>query len=87
MNETWELLLGVVLPLFIDLVNSKVDNSKLRYAVSVVACLLVGVGLNFSALSLDNVLQSGAWVFASSQTVYKAFWSESGLREKLQDKL
>ncbi len=81
MNQTVEVLVGAVLPTLIDLLNRKVKNSKVKYAISLVVCLLVGVLFNLKALDVADVLGSGAIVFVSAQTVYKTYWDKSKARK------
>ncbi len=85
MNQAVEVVVGAILPTLIDLLNRKVKNSKVRYAVSLVVCLVVGVLLNLKTLDVADVLGSGAVVFASAQTVYKTYWDKSKVR-KILDK-
>jgi len=84
MNKLVEVLLGVILPPLIDVINSKVKDSKVRYGVSLLVCVLVGVVLNRQSVSMVNVLGSASLIFASAQTVYNAYWQESGLRKQFK---
>jgi hypothetical protein len=78
-----ELIIGAVLPPFIDLVNRYIKNSRVKYGVSLLASILIGVILNYQELGIENVLGSGAIVFAAAQTVYKTYWKDAKLREKI----
>jgi hypothetical protein len=81
-----EILVGIILPPFIDLVNRYVKNGNWRYVASLVVSLVVGGLLSLNELSLQNVLESGAIVFAAAQTVYKTYYASSGVRERLYGK-
>lgn len=87
MNEIVNVVVGAVLPPLIDVLNAKVKNSNVRYAVSVVVCLVVGVLVNIRSLSVSSVLASGSLVFASAQTVYKTYWKGSEARKGVKKRL
>ena len=80
-----ELIIGAVLPPFIDLINRKVEHSRVRYAISLVVCVIVGFGISFweNKLSTGDILGSIATVFLASQTVYKTYYNKSGVRTKI----
>ncbi len=83
MNGEW---IGFVLPPVIDLINKKIANSNVRFGVSLLFCLVVGVVLQLIAgkLSFNDVpavLQSAGLVFATAQTTYKLYWKDASLRE------
>lgn len=72
---------GFVIPVLIDVINKKISNSNVRYFVSMGVCLLLGVIFNINKLSWNDVLTSGAIVFAAAQTSYKTYWKTSDIRE------
>lgn len=82
-------IIGAILPLFIDLINRKVPNSTYRYYIALGISLFVGfltslteiTGLDYS--SAEAVLVAGGIVFTAAQTSYKAYWENSDKREKL----
>lgn len=78
-----ELFIGAFLPPLIDVINKRVLNPKVRYLISLLVCIIVGVAFNYNTLSLENVLESSAIIFASAQTVYKTYYGESKMREVL----
>lgn len=80
MTETISLVLGAILPPFIDLLTKKVTNSKLRFGISMLVCILVGVGINYQTFSLSNILGSVGLVFASAQVVYRIYFKDSKFR-------
>jgi len=77
--ELLNTIIGAILPPFIQLVNQSVKNSNWRYVISVVACLVIGAVITFINGQLDftNVLVSAGLIFASAQTTYKLFWSNT----------
>lgn len=81
-----ENLVGLVLPLIIDLLNRFVPNSNLRYVISLVICLIVAALLNLSAIQLgdsNSFFASFGIIFAEAQSVYKIWWGKSGSRKSL----
>ena len=72
---------GVVMPFIIDLVNRKVESTKLRYFISMAICLLLGFLLNLDKLNASDVLVSGSVIFTAAQTVYKTYYEKSQLRK------
>lgn len=82
-GTAFEVIVGAFMPVIIDWVNTKTSDQKQRYAASVVICLLVGVIFNIQSLNLQNILTSGAVIFASAQTAYKTYWRNSDARTKL----
>lgn len=85
-----ENLIGFILPPIIDLVNSKVPNTKLRFWIAFVICAVIGVAIKYKELAVGNVdvaLGSVSLVFAEAQVIYYQFWQGSGVRESLQKRL
>ena len=78
-------LIGLVLPPFIDFINARITNSKLRFVVSLIVCTLVALVLEFmngtlKYADMSEVLTSIALVFTSAQVVYKLYWEKSTMR-------
>jgi hypothetical protein len=80
MTETISLILGAILPPFIDFLTKKVSDSKIRFGISLVVCILVGVIINYKSFTAENILASIALVFTSAQIIYKTYWKESAFR-------
>lgn len=80
MNETISLILGAVLPPIIDLLTKKVTDDKVRFGISMLVCVVVGVVINYQTFDLQNILGSVGIVFASAQVVYRTYWKTSALR-------
>lgn len=89
-------LLGLLLPLVIDLVNRHILESDKRYWVSILICFSVGVFINFlehngfigySGMTYmqiaDSLSLSALSVFALAKIVYDKVWEKSDLREDL----
>ena len=85
--ELIQLLAGAVLPPFIDLVNSKVASPAWRYAIALLASLVVGAILTFGDWDWQDILKSASIVFIAAQTVYQTYWKRSEPRTKLQERL
>ena len=78
-------LVGLILPPFIDFINARITNSKLRFVVSLIVCTLVALVLEFmngtlKYADMSEVLTSVALVFTSAQVVYKLYWEKSTMR-------
>jgi len=82
MTEAISLILGGILPPFIDFLTKKVVDSKIRFAISLGVCVLAGVAINFQKFGGEEILESVALVFASAQIVYKTYWKESVFRSE-----
>jgi hypothetical protein len=79
-------LVGLILPPFIDFINKNIANSKVRFVVSLVVCSFVALALEFMNGTLkyangQEILQSIALIFTSSQVIYKLYWEKSTMRE------
>lgn len=79
-------LVGLVLPLVIDLINKRVDNSKIRFIISLVISIIVAIIINYDSITSGEVLASGALIFTQAQIVYKTFYEKSNIRTKLLKK-
>ena len=82
--------LGVFLPPVIDVINKRVPDSRLRFLISLVICLGLGVMMNLDNLNLTSageILKSGSLIFGSAQVSYKMFYETSGVREKVKTML
>lgn len=80
MTEALSLILGGILPPFIDFLTKTVANTKVRFWISVLVCAVVGVLINFRTPQIDEVIKNIALVFTSAQMVYRQFWKDSLLR-------
>ena len=81
-----ELIVGGILPPFIDFVNRKISQSWLRYLISVLACLVIGAIVNYQNLNPSDVLASGAIIFGSAQSIYRLYWRGSDARVTIYGK-
>lgn len=82
-------LIAILLPAIIDLINRKINDSDLRFWISVGVCSVFGVlisfaGNNFVFAGIDAVSESILAVFGLAQLSYKVLWENSDIREKLQ---
>lgn len=86
-------LIGFLLPPLIDLINRKVANSDARFWVSVLACALVGAGINYLDTgfvfvtpkeAFDSISASVLVVFGIAQLVYGGIYKGSSLERSIQ---
>ena len=92
MAEAISGVVGFVLPPFIDIINTRVKNAKVRFLVSLAICLLIGVvsvGFTegFDLNNVDTILVSGASAFTTAQLVYKQYYEDSKARISLKKTL
>ena len=80
MTQLLPVLLGAVLPPFIDFLTRTVTNSMVRFYISLAVCILIGALINFASFTGQDILASVALVFSSAQIIYKTYWKESDLR-------
>jgi hypothetical protein len=85
-------MIGLLLPIVIDLVNRKVENSDIRFWVSVAVCSAVGGALNYLDTSytfaspveaFESVTGSIMMVFGLAQISYQGFYENSKLRKSI----
>ena len=81
-------LLGLLLPPFIDIINRNTKNSDLRFLISVVFCILVGIILHMSENAWwfggqEELTKSILTVFGAAQFSFKVFWDDSNLRNRV----
>jgi len=82
-----EALIGIFLPPVIDLVNTHVADTRIRYIISLLIALAIGFVLSLGQLTVTDVLGSAAIVFAAAQSAYKLYWEKSEPRAKLKTRL
>lgn len=92
-----EVLIGQLLPSVIDLINRKVPSSRVRFWVSLVVCLFMGVLASADKLTVlvQNptlpgvllVLQAGTIIFTSAQVAYKQWYENSVIQAKIRNPL
>lgn len=87
MNTELQALIGFIMPPIIDLINTRVANQRLRYIISLLISLLLGVLFTWDQLNWQDVLQSATIVFAASQTTYNLFWKDSQQRTALKARI
>lgn len=77
---------GLAMPAIIDFVNQKVENSKVRFLISIVLSIALATLLNLDkvlASQWSELLGTVSFVFAQSQIVYKLYWENSKARAKV----
>jgi preprotein translocase subunit SecY len=85
-------LFAMLLPILIDLINRKIKDTDIRFWVSVVICVVIGVLFNFFDTSFDfltpadaaqSISNSIIVVFGIAQLSYKAIWENLKIRKDL----
>jgi hypothetical protein len=77
-------IVGAILPPFIDLVNRFVKQSHWRFIISLVFSLVVGGVIAFLQFGWDELLANGGLIFASAQTVYKLWYEKSSWQRTIR---
>lgn len=74
-------LVGFLLPPLIDMINNKVADSRMRFWVSVLVCMVVGTGIEYvlesGLLTFDGVSEQIMLTFGMAQLSYGALWEDS----------
>lgn len=80
-------LIGILLPALIDLINSRVADTRLRFWVSVLVCSAVGTAVHFivngTFTGVEALSQDILAMFGVAQITYKAVWENAPLRENM----
>lgn len=79
---------GFLLPPAIDYINRYITDSRLKFAVTLLICLVVGAIIHLGDLTwgnIDAILSSSAIVFSEAQVVYKLYWKDSSVRNRITD--
>lgn len=79
-------LLAVGMPVVVDYVTSNFENSKVRYIISTLISLLIGILLNvnlFFPYDPEKLVANLGIVFVASQTAYALYWKKSQARKNL----
>lgn len=81
-------LVGFILPPFIDLINSRVVDTRLRWVISMAICIALGVVFNLDKLNnVEALLANIGLIFATAQTTFNLYWGKSDQRETLMKTL
>lgn len=83
-SEMILVIVGLVLPPIVDLVNKYVQNSKIRFLISIAFSLVVGGIVSVIQNGWENVAKDIGLIFATSQIVYKLWYEKSGLQDKIR---
>lgn len=76
------------MPIIIELIGRFVENSKLKFVISLMLPLLAGTALNWDSINIydaEAILGSGAVIFAAAQGVYKLYFKDSQLQARLSN--
>jgi hypothetical protein len=86
-NTAIQAIVGLVMPPVIDLINTKITDTKVRYIVSLLTSLILGLLFSWNELDWQNIFASASIIFAASQTTYNLYWKNSSTREALQTRI
>ncbi len=82
---------GILLPPIIQVINKDIpqEREKERFWASVVICFAVAILLKWNDLlygSPESVLTSAGIIFAESQIVFKTYFKDSWLQDKIKER-
>jgi hypothetical protein len=83
-------LVGLLLPPLVDFLNKDIPDEKDRYFVTLIICAVVAALINWNKLFFGDPTSfytSLTLIFIESQTVFKLYFKDSYLRQKLQETL
>jgi hypothetical protein len=77
-------LIGFILPPIIDMINVNITSSKMKYWVSMLVCVIIGVISNLDKIgNTSELLSNIAVIFTTAQITYHTYWEKSQVRNKL----
>lgn len=77
-------LVGLLLPPFIDIINSRVSDNRARYWIAMVLCFAIGILINLDKIQDPKMLLANAsLVFTSAQITYHTYWEQADVRRTL----
>lgn len=87
--EAISAVVGFILPPFIDIVNTRVTNTKVRFFISLLVSLVIGLLTVFLTDGIDlsnipSILLAGTSAFTTAQITYKQYYEESKARTQLK---
>lgn len=83
-------LVGFILPPFVEILNRDVKQDGERYFVSLMACAFVAILLHFNEIttsSPETIVTTAGIIFLESNTTYKLYFQDSGLRSLIKEKI
>ncbi len=89
MTEGLSFIVGLFLPLLVELVKTKFgDNKIVSYSIALISCIVVGfittaIGGKLDVSSLDTLVGSIGSSLLASQVVYNYYWKPQKLDERV----
>lgn len=82
-----EIVVGVIAMFVADVINRKIDNSRLRFLLIVVLSLVGGLLTVLTQIKVatpQEIIASASMVFTTSQVLYKLLYKDSSLQGKIR---
>jgi len=79
-------LIAFVMPFLIDMVNHRVQDTRLRFLFAWGACIVAGIFLHLDLVASQNWDQLGAnvvTIILTAQATYALYWKDSTARVKV----
>lgn len=97
MEPLLQFALGQSLPMGIDYINRNVKDSRVRFWIALLICLIMGVLASIGDIMIlmkdpslpqvGKILQAGILIFTSSQIAYKQWYENSVIQAKIRNPL
>lgn len=80
-----EQFIGFILPPVVDLVNTYIENKKVRFLVALAVCSGIGYLANMDKIkSAEDLFLHASLIFTQAQITYAAYWEKSEVRHEIQ---
>lgn len=79
--------IGLVMPFLAETITRKVTNQNWKFTIVLALCIVAALLLNINNIKMGNpeeVLTSATLIFTASQVVFRYYFKNSALREKMQ---
>lgn len=83
-------LLGVILPPLVDILNRDVPDEKEKLIVTVLVCTVAAFFTKYNSLAYGDpaaFMSSLGIIFMESQIVFKLYFKNSYVRQKIQERI
>lgn len=81
-------IVALILPPIIDIINSKISNSQVRFLVAFLVCAIIGLIINYTnnlfKFNVNAIPDDILSVFAISQISYQVVYKDSGFQQVMR---
>ena len=81
--------LGLFLPPVIDIINTKITDSRVRFLASLLVCTILGIIIHSNEIvagvaSVEKTIHTITAVFTTAQATYHIYWDKSDARTEMK---